>query len=415
MRKQSLIKPNALLFLNNYLHIAKRRTLNKSYDVGDKSQMSFTERVVLYSLLMETEPFDEQIANECWGRLLWLLSEIKEITDLNEFVAQVSLSKFLAKELIAALKRNKRFFNLNSQTLAEQVKTQRKFPAHYGTVLSLTTILPPLRKKELEHLKKRYKDHEDTHDYYLFTEGCIDLCLIQNAPKLVPLFTEYVAKYLELFKSPETRWDLNIFTWEKQREIARKILEEKRKFGKHFWLQPDDLQTIDNEYGSEFRLIETLLVMQSLGELTVSCDCPNVMRGDLLCLSIDLAQKREIGEKTQENAENPFRFGNSLTDTETHYIWKDGDRQNGQKFNNGSKRRYIWAYCRDICVKGAHSQSGLDKFVSEGCKRREHVTTDDMKAFLPIIARYSDVPLKELSNYITFKEGKGIEVKKVPL
>jgi hypothetical protein len=38
-----------------------------------------------------------------------------------------------------------------------------------------------------------------------------------------------------------------------------------------------------------------------------------------------------------------------------------------------------------------------------------------MKSFLPIIARYSDIPLKELiSEYIMFQEGKGIEVKKVP-
>lgn len=110
-----------------------------------------------------------------------------------------------------------------------------------------------------------------------------------------------------------------------------------------------------------------------------------------------------------------FRYGNSLTDCDAHFIWKDGDKKNGQKFTEKAKRRYIWEYCRKICDQGWKTQKEVNAYVSERLGRDERVTTDDMKSFLSVIARYSDVPLKELSNtYIVFKEGNGMEVKKVP-
>jgi hypothetical protein len=264
MRKESLIEQNVLLFLNNYLHVAKRRKLNNTYEPTDKSQMSFAERIVLYSLLMERkrfyeqEPHDERVSNESWSRLGWLLSELKEIADLNEFTAQVSFTDYLAQKVIASTEKVHTFFKLERSELAEKLKAgQREFPVSYGTVLSLSATLPTLREKEFHYLQKKHTDFGDSHDYYLFTEGCIDLCLIRNAPKLVPLFQAYLGEYLNLFKSTETRWDVNIFTWEKQHELVREILTQRcDKFGSHFWLQPDDLQAIDTEYGSELRLID---------------------------------------------------------------------------------------------------------------------------------------------------------------
>jgi hypothetical protein len=119
--------------------------------------------------------------------------------------------------------------------------------------------------------------------------------------------------------------------------------------------------------------------------------------------------------KKTDNGDNIFRFGNSVTDCDAHYIWKDGDKENGQKFNNKTKRRYIWEFCRKVCDQGFKTQEEIDKYVSEQTGQKDHVSTDDIKAFLSVIAQYSDVSPKELrSSYITFKEGKGIEVKKIP-
>ena len=411
MSKQSLIEPQTLLFLNNALHVLKKWNLNPKYKDLDSDQMSFTERIVLHSLLYSDELSDEQEGGEVWRRLRWLLEEFKELTDFNELGAYVFFSPYLTKELLVELEEKGFFFRKKSDAFAEELKKASEFYTTYEYVYYLSYTLKPLREMERRRVEEGKEDPQDSHEYYLLSEGCIDLCLIKNKATLLPIFETFLSNYLEAFQSADTHWDENVFRWEKQHEIAQKILLEKEQYGKHFWLSLDELKEINASYGKEFRFIETLLVMQNLGELKVYFDCPNVIRGDETALSIEML-KTQNGAQTNQSI---FRYGNSITNCALHYIWKDGDQEHGQKFNKNTKRRYIWEFCRKVCDQGFKTQEEMDDYVFEKLGRKEHVSTDDMKAFLSIIAQYSDVSLKELrSSYIVFKEGKGIEVKKIP-
>ena len=410
-----MIEPQTLLFLNNALHVLERRELNPEYKDLDNDQMSFAERVVLDSLLRGNELSDVADESENWNRMRWIFGELQELADLNDFVAYVFFSEYLAQELLASLEEKGFFFKKKSDAFAEKLRKNREFFTTYDDAFQLSLMLKPLRQKEQQYIERSHEDPEDTRDHYLFSEGCIDLCIIKYKEKLMPLLESYLSKYLQDFQSTDTHWDENIFKWEKQYETAKPILlKREEKFGNHFWLSKDDIRIINKLHGTEFRFIETLLVMQSMGELKVYFDCPNIIRGNETALNIEIIKGAHATKEASTDT-NLFRYGNSITDCESHYIWKDGDKENGQKFNNKTKRRYIWEFCRKVCDQGFKTQEEIDKYVSEKTGQNDHVSTDDMKAFLSVIEHYSDVSLKELrSSYITFKEGKGIEVKKIP-
>lgn len=124
------------------------------------------------------------------------------------------------------------------------------------------------------------------------------------------------------------------------------------------------------------------------------------------------------GKEKIDSEDKFFHFGNSVTNFQTYRIWKDGHEKNGQTLNE-AKRRYIWEFCSICCDKGHRTQAQLDEYVNEKLnnakERLVHVTTDDMKKLLELLARFSDVPLQDIKKeYIQFREGVGIEVKKVP-
>lgn len=385
--------------------------------------MNFTERIVLDNLLRRENPFEENEEIEYWSRLQWFLDELKEMADLDEFTAHISLTDILAQEFLARRKKSQELFkNRQSKTsvdLSKKVGEQKEFFISYKYLSSFVSDLPQIRSAELRHLREKHADLEDTIEFHDFTEGCIDLCMVKNAPKLAPLIEDYLAKYLTIFKNREIHWDVNVFVWERQREIAEKILlENKEKFGVRFWLGPDNLSLINAVYGNEFRFIETLLIMQNEGELSVYCDCPNVIRGDPYNLSVELLQKNGASDETKKESKI-FQFGNCMTDFEEYRIWKEGNEKNGQRLND-AKRRYIWEFCWKHCDAGQQSQELLEKYVHEALSKTKgnihntSITRDDIKTLIDLIARYSDASTMDLrKTYIRFQSGVGIEVKSI--
>ncbi|OIO55543.1 hypothetical protein AUJ46_01075 [Candidatus Peregrinibacteria bacterium CG1_02_54_53] len=141
------------------------------------------------------------------------------------------------------------------------------------------------------------------------------------------------------------------------------------------------------------------------------------------CYRLGTEQSQQLqtqgkGKETANNDDNFFRVGNSITNFRTYRIWKEGEEENGQTLNK-AKRRYIWEFCWEHCDKGHQTQRELDDYVTSKLNLRKdmriHVTKDDVKKLLELVSRFSDVPLRNLKEeWISFREGIGIEVKKIP-
>ena len=270
--------------------------------------------------------------------------------------------------------------------------------------------------------------NEESNDsnFLLRLKSFISLPAEEQSPQFSYEVDKALSHYLTALLNAEISFSCQLIPWKKQLEMVNRELEKQSGGRNEFTIDPSCFAARVNAYekaiSSNYRPMECLMLLEKRGDVAIN-RIERTEYGDgnivfhIVFLANDWLNKNVRPKKDTNSQSEPsiFHFGKSITDCDAHYIWKDGDKENGHKFARGGKRRYIWKYCREICDQGFRSQEDINKYVTDYCGRNEKVTTDDMKGFLPVISLYSAIPLNELKdNYIIFKEGSGIEVRKVP-